>query len=189
MENNNQAIIVNVKLEKEDVGEYSAIILKSKMRLTKRQLFLMASTIILFLIVVIYTLLSSAVSDKPTGKISNWPILILIVLIIYRIGAPIITKIIAMRQFETNKQLLKTAEYTFSPEEIQVQSETGTVHISYGNVFKLIETKQYFALLETSQSANVIPKRCISSEEELQAVTKLLKDRIPEKNYEIISGL
>jgi hypothetical protein len=196
MEDNNQAITVNVKLEKEEVGEYSAIILKSKLRLTKRQLFLLTATAVIFSIAVIYTLISGntssdlpASADKPVGKISIWPIVILFVLIIYRIGAPMITKIIAMRQFESNKLLHKVTEYTFSPEGIQVESEVRTEHWRWGNVFKLIETKKYLAILESSQSANVIPKHCFSSEEELLIVTKLLKDRIPEEKYEVIKNL
>ena len=121
MEDNNNAIIVNVKLEKEDVGEYTAIILKAKLRLTKRQLFLLTATVIIFSAAVIYTLISgntttniSASADKPVGKVSIWPIVILFVLILYRIGSPIITKIIAMKQFEKNKLLQTATEYTFT---------------------------------------------------------------------------
>jgi hypothetical protein len=154
------------------------------------------ATVIIFSFLLLYTLISgnsasdlSASVEKPAGKVSIWPILILFLLILYRIGAPILTKVIAKRQFESNKLLQYETVYTFSTEGIQVQSDVRLDHWRWGNVFKVIETKQYLAILESNQSANVIPKRCFTSEEELLAVAKLMKDKVTEKRYEIIEKL
>jgi hypothetical protein len=195
MEENNKTITIKFRLEKEDAGEYSAAVMKSKMRLSKRQLMLLAATVIIIAVSLLYTFITGggatnlSAAEQPAEKFSVWPVIILFLLVLYRISSPFITKTIAKRQFEKNELLQKETEYTFSPEGIKVQSEVTSVDRRWENVYKVIETKKYIAILESNESASVIPKHCFSSDEELQAVTKLMKDKLPEKKYETIEKL
>jgi hypothetical protein len=192
-----QAILVNVKLEKEDAGEFSAIVLKNKMRLTKRQLFLLGSTIILMIFVVLYTLftkgdssnLATTAADNAKGKLSTWPIVLFFLLVLYRISSPYITKIIAKKQFESDKLVQKETEYTFSTDGVKAESNVKIVNLNWVEVLKIVETKEYFALYEMTQTANIIPKRCFASEEDVLAVAKIMQDNLPEKKYEKFPSL
>ena len=182
-----QVIIVNVKLEKEDAGEFSAIVLKHKMRLTKKQLILLVSTIIIMVFVLLYTIFTRG--DSSNGKLSIWPFALFFMLVFYRIASPFVTKIIAMKQFESDKLVQKETEYTFSSDGVKAESDVKIVNLRWPEVSKIVETKQYFALYEKAQTANIIPKRCFASEEELLAFLKIIQDNLAETKYEKFQSL
>jgi len=192
-----QVIIVNVKLEKEDAGEFSAIVLKNKMRLTKKQLFLLGSTIIIMVFILLYTIftrgdasnVTATSAENAKGKISIWPIALFFMLVVYRFVSPYITKIIAKKQFESNKLVQKETEYTFSSDGIKAESDVKIVNLHWAEVSKIVETKLYFALYEATQTANIIPKRCFASEEDVLAFSKILQDNLAELKYEKFQSL
>ncbi|MHB8127415.1 MAG: YcxB family protein [Mobilitalea sp.] len=167
------------------------------MRLTKKQLILLISTIVIMVFVLIYTIFTRGDSSNLTatgaenvkGKITIWPFALFFILVLYRVASPYITKIIAKKQFESDKLVQKETEYTFSSDGIKAESDVKIVNLRWPELSKIVETKQYFVLYERAQAANIIPKRCFASEEELLAFTKIIQDNLTETKYEKFHSL
>jgi hypothetical protein len=196
MEEKNRSINVKVKLEKEDAGRISSILLKSSKSYKNTGKLLIAFFALVLLVLLFYVVL---ISSDPSGwKVAAsieskepfpvWPVIFLAVIVLVRVGTPLIAGISAIRQFESNKLLQREIEYGFMSEGIISITASGQFHMNWDEVFKIIETKQYFAIFESTEAAEVIPKRCFSDNTDILAVSELMKSKLSPKKYVIIQG-
>lgn len=196
MEEKNRSINIKVKLEKEDAGNISSILIKSSKSYKNTGKLLIVFVALALLVLLFYVVLISsdpsgwkvAASIETKESLPVWPVVFLAVIILVRVGTPFIAGISAKKQFESNKLLQREIEYCFMQEGIISNTASGQFHINWDEVFKIVETKQYFAIFESTQAAEVIPKRCFSDNADILAVSGLMKSKLPSKKYELIQG-
>ena len=91
------------------------------------------------------------------------------------------------KHYESNKQLQKEFEYTFTDIGIEAYSESVSFKYNWDEVYKVTETKSIFAIYESNSTVLIIPKRCITDDLKIQGLKVLFISKMSPKKYKIIN--
>ena len=138
--------------------------------------------IVINIIIVVCTILTALLIIN-TKTISNFSI---ICLFIYLIGfIEFNTSILPNRSFKKLKKSSKVTlnvenNYTFSKENINIATSTGTSTINYQDIYQCIEVKNAYYIYISDRQASIVDKEQLSQEEN-EKLGKILSSKI--KNY------
>ena len=77
--------------------------------------------------------------------------------------------------FQSQKSAQGNNRYTFSAQEIQVQSETTSVRTSWSNIYRVKETKSFFLVYLSKYVYWLIPKKAISDADKIDALRQMFE--------------
>ena len=147
-------MIVKIKLQKEDV-----IALSFHAFFRRKTLKLLVAIYSILLTLTLILLVSSRIpSSSSTSMIIGMSIFILLFL-------PCLVYIAAIREFESNKRLNEEVICSFDKEKFHIQGESFNTTCTWNKIYKFSETKKYFFVWQSKNSANIIPKRYMKEED------------------------
>lgn len=162
-------INVKGKLQQEDVTKYT---------------YAMNFKTIVFLILFLLVIASSKVQ---TSSIEHSALFfgILVACLIY--GSFFGLKILAKRNYRTNKLLQSEFEYLLSNNGMNITTEDGQAFLPWNKVYKVRISKDFFAMYISNSQAYLIPKRCFSNANDIESLKDILQSNLPKDKFKINS--
>ncbi len=149
-----EQITVAVELEKKDVVSLMFY------AFTRRIAFkILMVVLILFCILFIP---SRIMNGEPITETSD---MLLLLIVIFIVLMPLILYFTASREYDSNLRLHEKQIVTIGQSEIHIKGESFESQLSWSKVYKFTESKKYFYIWQSKNSANIIPKRCLSAED------------------------
>jgi hypothetical protein len=85
---------------------------------------------------------------------------------IFLIIAPFVSlRFQSKTNFSTNKRIQETITFEFSEENIKIVGESFTSALTWEKVYKVVETKEWFLIYESSQTLHLVGKRFFSTKD------------------------
>lgn len=98
---------------------------------------------------------------------------------------PLLNSYFSKKYFNSNKLLQNEQKYNFTDEGISISSENGNGKIDWDKIFKVDESKTFFALYISIGQAYIIPKRFFNSDDDIKLFKEILKDNIDNKKLKM----
>jgi len=172
VDNGEEKIVFQSKLEKEDYLQACKVIIKMKRKERKLFVYILAY-IILFLVILIVTYMSSSpdkvASVSPESYVSNpapWYIAYLPTISLLIIFAVMIiifkhARNANKRHYESNKLIQNEMEYTLDYSGIECRSERVYSKVNWDEIFKVYISKNFLVIFISDRTMWVIPKKYI----------------------------
>jgi hypothetical protein len=84
-------------------------------------------------------------------------------------------RFVARRFIDKNPHLLGPTRHTIGPTGIEISSANGASTLNWSAIIKATESPEIFLLFPQSNYAMIVPKRCFSSADEVQAYREILR--------------
>lgn len=78
------------------------------------------------------------------------------------------------RVYTTTNAVHEPIAYTFSNAGVHVKGKSFESELSWSNMYKIVETKEYFVFYQNNVVANLVPKKSFDSKEQIHALRSLI---------------
>lgn len=103
----------------------------------------------------------------------------LFVITLFSANLPLIIKRSSRKLMASNKLLQQTQHYKITEQEILISSVNGNTQITWENVFKVREEKNYFSIFISKAQAYLIPKRFFYNSKDVDALKDIMRQSLP----------
>lgn len=91
---------------------------------------------------------------------------------------PLITYFSAKKNYSTNKRVNEAIEYQFDNDLLSVKGESFAAQFTWDRLYRVSGTRNWLFIWQTKNSANVIPRACITDEQIVQLKKILTANKV-----------
>ncbi len=155
MDIDSRSIRFEVNLTQKDITN-----LMMYMARTRKALWIIAS---IYVCITLYFIVDSVSQKGISGITDN--LFIICVFIVFLVYIPLLYYYAGRRSFKNNERLRETLCYEINTQDIRVEGDSFDSTFSWDKTYGASENKRSFFIWQQKRSANILPKRDLTSED------------------------